>query len=64
MVAVADQQDEPLLVTQVVCVRDASLFPTAAIPFTDVDAVLGDQFPIDLAGIFAARNRASDVPTE
>lgn len=64
MVAVADQQDEPLLVTQVVCVRDASLFPTAAIPFTDVDAVLCDQFPIDLAGIFSIWDRAGDVPGE
>jgi hypothetical protein len=56
MMSLADYQNEPLLVPQVVCVRDASLFPTAAFPLTDFDAVLGDEFPINLAGIFAARD--------
>ena len=64
MVAFADHQDEPLLVSQVVCVRDASLFPAAAFPFADFDAVLGDEFPINLDGIFSARDRAGDVPVE
>jgi len=60
----ANQQDEPPLVAQIVCVRDASLLSTTAFPLADVDAVLGDQFPINLGGIFARPNRTGDVPVE
>ena len=37
MMPLAHQQDEPLLVSEVMCVRDAPLFPVSAFPFTDVD---------------------------
>ena len=62
MVSLADQQDEPSLVSQVMSVRDASPFPMSALPFTHVDAVLRDQFPINNGGIFARRYRTCDVP--
>ena len=40
MVAVADHQDEPPVVSQVVCIRDASLLPTAAFPFAGLSGTL------------------------
>ena len=50
-----DQQDEPTLVSQVMSIGDAALLSVSAFPFADVDAVLGDQFPINRSGIFAVR---------
>ena len=60
----ADHQDEPLLVSQVMCVGDSSLLAVPAFPFTDVDAVFGDQFPINNDGIFARRYRTGREPVE
>lgn len=61
MVAFADQQNEPPLVPQVVCIRDTSLLSTAAIPLTDVDAIFSNEFPINLDGIFADQGSTGDV---
>ena len=54
--------DKPVLVTDVLHVRESSGLAGGSLPFRDVDSIFGDEFPINVSRIFRIRDSTGDVP--
>ena len=62
MMAFRHQQQKPVLVTDVLHVRESSGLAGGSLPFGDVDSVFGDEFSIDFGRIFRIWDSTGDVP--
>lgn len=62
MVSFGEKEYEPMAKAEVLGVGKSLLAASSSLPLRDIDAVLVDQFPIDLRGRFTFGYMASDVP--
>ena len=62
MVPLCDEQHEPVLVADILHIRQPTFLPVRTLTFANVDLVLRDQFSIHGLAVFALGNPTCHVP--
>ncbi len=62
MVAVSDEEDEPMLESYVLHVGEPALLAVGALALGDVDLVLGQKLAVDSFGVFVGWDGTGDSP--